>query len=224
MNNFQFVMCDTDSITICKPDQKAFTDQEIDALTENLNSFFPSEINWEFEDKFDRIVLLKTKNYILWNGKKMVLKGSSLKSATLEPKMKEMLKEFIDAFVFDETHKLLDIYHKYIKEVSNITDITPWAKKITLSATTYASTRKNETNIIDAIKEGEYVEGDKAFIYTKSDGTLKLAEKFDGDYNKDKYYEKIYKTALRFTPVFDTSLFLNYKLKKNQKALEELLK
>lgn len=224
MNNFNLVCCDTDSITISKPTQLSFPKEEIDKLTDSLNALFPEEIYWEFEKEFKRIIVLKAKNYILYDGEKITLKGSALKSSTLEPKMKEMLKEFIDAFVFDHTEKLLDIYHKYIKEVSNITDITPWAKKMTLSATTFASTRKNETNIIDAIKDSEYVEGDKVYLYRKTDGTLKLAEKFDKDYDKDKYYEKIYKTALRFSSVFDTSIFLNYKLKGKKNALDELLK
>lgn len=226
-HNFTIVGGDTDSIMFCKPDMVAFSEEEQEHLLEEINNLLPQEITFANDGMFPKVLYLKAKNYIMIdkNGKRKI-KGSAFKSSTLEPRLKILLNDFIDA-LFDQLDgkdiNLLEIYHRYIKEASNITDITPWAKKVTLSATTYKSERKNETNIIDAIQGTEYVEGDKVRIYTKADGTLKLADKFDGDYNRHKYYEKIYKTVLRFSTVIDTSIFKNFKNKGNAKLLEEVL-
>lgn len=226
MHNFKIVGGDTDSIMFTKPDMSFFSKEEQENLIKEISSLLPTEINFANDGVFKKVLYLKSKNYIMvdFDGKRKI-KGSALKSSTLEPKMKQLLNELIDALVEDHhnTTKLQEIYMKYVKEVDCITDIKPWAKKMTLSATTYASTRKNETNVIDAIRDTEYVEGDKIYVYFKTDGSLRLAEKFDGDYNKAKFYEKIYNTACRFSTIIDTeALFLNFKLKRNQKVLEVL--
>jgi hypothetical protein len=223
-HNFKIVGGDTDSIMFCKPDMSLFTEDEQESLLSEINSLLPKEIKFANDGIFSRVLYLKSKNYVMVDSKgKRKMKGSALKSATLEPKMKQLLNEMIDALVEDKPYLLLSIYHKYIREASKITDIKPWAKKMTLSATTYASTRKNETNIIDAIKDTEYVEGDKCYLYFKSDGSLCLADKFDGDYHHAKYYEKVYNTALRFSTIIDDSIFLNFKLKRNSEELEKVL-
>lgn len=223
IHNFKICGGDTDSIMFCKRDQSPFSEEEQENLIKEISSLLPSEINFANDGIFKKVLYLKSKNYVMvdFNGKRKI-KGSALKSATLEPKMKELLHALIDALVEDHhnTEKLQEIYMKYVHEVSCITDIKPWAKKMTLSATTYASTRKNESNVIDAIRDTEYVEGDKIYVYFRNDGSLRLAEKFDGDYDKARFYEKIYKTACRFSTIIDTdSLFKNYKLKKNIKEL-----
>ena len=43
-------------------------------------------------------------------------------------------------------------------------------------------------------------------------------------HNKDKMLEKLFKTSEIFDSVLPEGIFLNYKLKRNKKALEELLK
>lgn len=224
MNNhsFKIVGGDTDSIMFVKPDMSSFSEEEQESLIKEINTLLPTEINFANDGIFKKVIYLKAKNYIMIDMKdKRKIKGSALKSATLEPKMKELLKEMTDSLVEDHTNltRLQEIYMKYVHEVSCISDIKPWAKKMTLSATTYASARANETKVIDAIRGSEYVEGDKVYVYFKSDKSLSLVEKFDGDYDRSKFYEKIYKTARRFSTVIDDSIFLNYKIIKNQKVL-----
>jgi len=52
---------------------------------------------------------------------------------------------------------------------------------------------------------------------------LNLAEKFDGDYDRTRVLEKIFNTTKVFKNVIEPGTFINYKLKKNQKALEAIL-
>lgn len=224
-HTFKIVGGDTDSIMFCKEDESPFTENEQKELIAEINALLPEMIKYDSDGMFPRVIYLKTKNYIMvdMNGKRTI-KGSSLKSATLEPVLKQMLSEFIDAILEDKKDTLIHIYNRYVNMVDNIVDITPWAKKMSLSPKTFESIRPNETRVVDAIQGTEYKSGDKIYVYRTDIGLLKLAEQFDGCYNKDAYYEKLYKTTLRFETVLPVKdFFKNFKLKKNKKTLTELL-
>lgn len=224
MNDFILSNADTDSIAFRKADGSFISNEERQKLLNELNSIFPDKIRFADDGYFTHFVVLAAKNYIMRSESgKIKLKGSSIKSSTLEPIFKQMIQEFISALLADRTD-FLEIYHKYVKMSQSIVDIKPWCSKKTLSATTYASTRENEAKIIRAINGTDYVEGDKVFVFYDENEELVLAENFKGSYNKEKFLEKLYKTLDRFSNVIDLESFLNYKLKKNKAALEELLK
>ena len=225
-HSFKIVGGDTDSIMFCKPDMSPFSEEEQEALLSEINSLLPKEIKFANDGIFRRVVYVKAKNYVMEDLKgKRKIKGSAFKSSTLEPILKEMLNEFIDTLIADRILDLPAVYFKYVMMVHQITDITPWCTKKTLSATTFASERKNETDIIDAIKGSEYVEGEKVYLFADANENWCLRERFSGSYSFDTHYEKIYKTAQRFSTVIPDSktLFPNYCLKKLQKEhLEKL--
>lgn len=123
----------------------------------------------------------------------------------------------------EKLNRIIDLYNDYVKEAMSITDITRWSSKKTISDKVLTNDRANEVNIRNAIAGGEYSEGDKAFMFFRPDGTLCLADKFDGDYDKPRILEKIFKTANTFKAVIPSGTFLNYKLKRNNKALEAIL-
>lgn len=224
-NQFQLTNIDTDSISFCKPNGSPFNKEEIDSLIKDLNSNYEGLIEFADDGYYPVFIVLKSKNYIMVDEKgKRKIKGSSLKSATLEPALKQMLNEFIDALIEDRQQDMVSIYHKYIKMVrDDITDIKPWSKKMQLSPTTFNSTRANETKVIDAIKGTEYKSGDRIYVYTTPEDTLRLAEQFDGRYDKATYYEKLFKTTKRFETILPVrDMFLNYSLKKNKAKVDEL--
>ena len=211
--------------SFCKPNGSPFNKEEIDSLIKDLNSNYEGLIEFADDGYYPVFIVLKSKNYIMVDEKgKRKIKGSSLKSATLEPALKQMLNEFIDALIEDRQQDMVSIYHKYIKMVrDDITDIKPWSKKMQLSPTTFNSTRANETKVIDAIKCTEYKSGDRIYVYTTSEDTLRLAEQFDGRYDKATYYEKLFKTTKRFETILPVrDMFLNYSLKKNKAKVDEL--
>ena len=223
--NLQITNCDTDSISCCKPDGSSFSIEERKLLLKELNDISPDLINWDDDGYYPVFIVLKSKNYIMVDEKgKRKIKGSSLKSATLEPALKQMLNEFIDALIEDRQQDMVSIYHKYIKMVrDDITDIKPWSKKMQLSPTTFNSTRANETKVIDAIKGTEYKSGDRIYVYTTPEDTLRLTEQFDGRYDKATYYEKLFKTTKRFETIMNVKeMFINYALKKNLAKVDEL--
>lgn len=223
MYNFLLVNCDTDSITVCKQDMTEFSKEEQENLLNELNSQFDELINFSDDGYFKRFIVLRAKNYIMDNGKKIKYKGSSLKSSTLELALKEFLQDIINAILNDQTN-YTDIYNKYVKEIENVIDIKRWCSKKTISEKTLKSERANESKLRDALEGTEYVEGDKPFVYFKSDDSLSLMEKFDGDYHKDRLYKKLYNCTDRFSEILPVDeLFLNYSLKRNKKVLVELL-
>lgn len=232
-HSFQIVGGDTDSIMFCKPDMSPFSNEEQEALLNEINSLLPKEIKFANDGVFKKVIYLKTKNYVMIDEKgNRKLKGSSLKSSTLEPALKNMLNEFIDALLNGRENDLINIYESYIKMALNIQDIKPWCTKKTLSPTTFNSERKNETDIIDAIRGTQYKSGDRVYLYAKTktveldeyykSGAKKgqrktkkvkeygLLENFNNDYCRQTYIDKIYATTKRFSTVIDTSGFKKY--------------
>lgn len=233
MNDFILTNIDTDAISFCRQNMQPFTKEERARLIESLNTQFDDEIKFTDDGYFPKFIVLKCKNYIMVDesGKRSI-KGSSLKSSTMEPVLKTMLGEFIDALLNDQQELLPIIYDKYIQKALNIKDIKPWCTKKSLSPTTYNSERKNETDIIDAIKGSEYKSGDRVYLYAKSKvieldefykaGAKKgqrktkkvkvygLQENFDGDYDAQCYVDKVLATTKRFETVIDTSIFKKY--------------
>lgn len=223
MHKFELVCCDTDAITICKPNQEKFNQEEINILTKELNSLFPEEINWEFEFNIPRMIVFKAKNYIMYDGDKIKLKGSALKSSKIESGLKEFNDEVINAIVHNKLDIIQSIYNKYVLEIKNgVKDIKRWSSKKTLTDKVFSSDRANETKIVDAINGSEYKEADKVYLYFKEDGSLCLAEAFNGDYDKDRLYKKLYNSASFFSEVLKDNIFLNYALKRNKKIIQEL--
>jgi hypothetical protein len=224
-HNFQITNTDTDSISFCKPDCSPFSKSEIDSLMNELNRISPEFMIWEHDGYFCKFLVLRAKNYIMVdeNGNKKV-KGSALKSSTLEPAIKKMIQAMIDCLLEDNKTEMVNIYNTHIRLIrDDIVDIKPWAKKLQLSPKTFNSPRLNETKIVDAIKGTEYKSGDRIYVFTKADGTLGLVEHFAGEYDKNTYIQKLYKAILRFETILPVKeLFINYSLKKNKELLELL--
>lgn len=119
--------------------------------------------------------------------------------------------------------KLQTLYMEMIKEANNVEDIKPWASRKTLSSTMIASTRTNETKVIDALVGSSYTEGDRFHTFYLNNDNLCLVENFTGDYNKTRLFKSIHDTISIFDTVLDVkNLFPNYALKRNQKLLEAL--
>ena len=214
-NNFKVVAGDTDGVSFCKTDSSNFTKEECDNLLHKLNDRMGKMIEWENDGVFSRMIVLRAKNYILYDGKTVKYKGSAIKATAKEPALKQFIKDLLNEML-EGSFDFVTIYNK-------IKDITRWATKKTITSKVLGSDRTNEKVVRDAIKDTEYVEGDKAYFYYKANGDLQLAEKFDGDYNKDKLLEKLYNTTSTFDTVIDRKTFLNYKLKRSKEALQQLL-
>lgn len=225
MNNFDFVFVDTDSVTFCKPGGAEFSAEEQEILQDSLNAIFPEKIRWEKNFYAKKVIVVKTKNYVVFDPmskKPLKIKGSALKASTKEPALKEFIKELIDAMLNDNQN-YTQIYYKYAQEILNMSDIKRWASRKTITSSVLNPKRTNEQKVYDAIQGTEYVEGDRVFMFFKENGDLSLVEHFDGDYCRKTLLKKLFNTAKVFSNILDiTNTFPNLTLKKNGELLNEI--
>lgn len=183
MKSYNFIIgpTDTDSISFCKPGGLEFSEEERIILLNEINSLSPEFIEWENDGYYKTCLALKAKNYILYDGEEKIIKGSAFKTSSKEIAMKAMMTDIVDAILNDKLDILQDIYKQYVKEAINVTDISRWAQKKSITEPVLKcrgyekytkeqlkakEMRPNETNIWDAVKNEELVQqGDKVYIY-----------------------------------------------------------
>jgi DNA polymerase elongation subunit (family B) len=187
--DFLIVNADTDSITFKKRDETEFSDKEREDLIKEINSLLPEMISYEDDGYFEKMVVTKAKNYVLYDGEKIKYKGSSFKDAKKEPKLKQLMKDVIEQGLIYEEKDWTDIYKGYVNEVSNIKDIKPWATKKSVTETLQDSDRLTETKVMDAIEGYDLKVGDKVFIYNAIDGIVQDSVKGELVWSKLKKKE-----------------------------------
>ena len=111
--NHILINCDTDSILISKQDGSAWTELEQSLFLEELNAQFPEKIRFEHDGIFEKVIIAKAKNYILYDGKKIKTKGSAFKSSTKSTALRDFMNEVIKAIIDDKVN-YEEIYNKYI--------------------------------------------------------------------------------------------------------------
>lgn len=221
-NNFTLCNLDTDSILFCKSDQTPFTKEERLHYLENLNSLYPNTIRFELDGNFEKIIIFKAKNYVLYDGKKIKYKGSAFRSPALEPALREFIHKVTESIIFDRKD-FTETYIQYLRECFYVTDIKRWCSRKTISSKTLESERTNESKIRDAFDGTDYVEGDRIHTYTDINGKLKLKEYYNNDHDPFVLVDKLYKASERFSTVLPTDdLFIDYGLKKRRKDLIEM--
>lgn len=242
--DYHFVLCDTDAVAFCKKDQTPFTEEEQYSLLEELNSLYPEYIKFEHDGYFPRLISTKAKNYVMYDGKKTVYKGSAFKTSTKEKALSDMMKEVIEALIHN-TDTPANIYNKYIKEAMNITDIKRWAVKKSITKKLLEGTRKNETKVLDALDIDSLRQGDKVYLFNIIEGEIQEVKKeepvffkdgkpkmipnrilkqidvFNGDYDFLHYTERVYKTMAILKSVVDMETIPRYHLSKNRHLLDQ---
>jgi hypothetical protein len=223
-HNFKLVNGDTDSIAFKKADEKPFTPEERAALLEELNRLMPEQIVWKDDDYFRRFIVLKSKHYILDNGKSVKIKGGGLKAPKKEPALRAFIREVIDALLTDRKEQLIFMYARKAKEIMSLKDITDWCFRVTvtkkvLEPSENAGFQKKQKA---AIGSTPVLEGDRLYMFYREDESLCLREEFSGDYNKSRLLEKLKDTLNVFDQILDLDLFPNFGIKRNAELLDEL--
>lgn len=214
--------CDTDSISFCKEDFSEIKEEERIALLKEVNELFPSKIIWEDDGYFKTVIVIKTKNYILYDGKKIKTKGSALKATTKEKALQEFIQNFVQG-ILDQNEDLVGIYNKYASEIMDIKDITRWTTRKTITDKVINGSRENEKKVLRALENVEYEQGDRVYLFYTSNEELCLEENFKGDYHTDRLLQKLFDTIKTFSDIINLEDFPNYKLKKNKDLLTKLV-
>lgn len=217
--DFLVIGADTDSIIIKKKDEKQFDEEERQKLLDEINTLTGEFIEWADDDYFKRILVLKTKNYVLDDGQKVKIKGSALKATTKEKALQRFLKEIIDLLLKDRKDHIFSLYYKYAQEVLALHDISEWCSKKTVTKAVLNPERTNERRVADALEDSEATEGDKVYMFYKTPTELCLREKFDGTYDVDTLLDKLYSTLTIFETVLHIDLYPNFTLQRNRELL-----
>lgn len=223
MYNFLIPCIDTDSLTVSKPDGSEFSKEEINTLTKELNDQFDEMIKWEFEFYIPKMLILKAKNY-KWveEDGTVKTKGSAFKDGKSPPMFKQFKNQIAEYLLNDKESEILKLYYSYVKATKNITDIKPYAKKITITDKVLKPTRTNEQKQFDALKGRKPQMGDKMYVYFKSDQTISLVEDWDGDYDRIQLIKNLFMSLKIFSNVIKIEEYPNLTLKKNKTLLEQL--
>ena len=143
-------------------------------------------ISWEDDGFYKKVVVVAAKNYVLV-GDKLTIKGSALKATTKEKALQRYLREVIDIIIDGKEQTLVAHYENYVKEICSLTQIDEWASKKTITKAVLNGTRSNETRVLDAVGSIEGLqEGDKVYVFFKTDKELCTVENFTGEYSKKK--------------------------------------
>lgn len=236
MNNHILCNVDTDSFSVCKPDQSPWTKEEKLAFTNYINSNFPELIKWADDGEYLKFLVIKSKNYVMIDSKgKRKIKGSALKDQKRPKSLLQYTQEFVQLLLDEKQDELLGLYNKYVQEIMDLKNITPWAKKLTVTdkitkcaghekyseeEKKLRGIRSNETKVYDAIKHTNFQEGNKIYLYFKEDKSYGLANEFTGDYDKKSLLKALFNVTKVFINVVDISNFTNYSLVKNFKSLQ----
>lgn len=91
--NYKLVNADTDSISITNGESWNQVDRR--NFLVRLNSLYPLRISWEDDGVYEKVLVIAAKNYALYDGKKLTIKGASLKCSNKEPALKEFAHNII---------------------------------------------------------------------------------------------------------------------------------
>lgn len=223
-NNYKIALCDTDSIFFSKQDGSKFTIEERKQILDAINSTLPEYIKFGDNGYNSSVLVVKAKNYVFVTEEgKIKYKGSGILATNKEKKFKVLIKDIIGLLLEDKPNEILGLYHKYVKQVLEIKDISEYCSKKTITKSVLNPKRKNESKVLDAVIKEEHIqEGDKVYCYFDTQNNLKLQQNWTNDHSVDKLLNKLYKTVLIFNTLIDTKEFINYSLKTKKSLLEKL--
>ena len=216
-NEFQVVNVDTDSFSYTSGGKK--TAEVFEAEIADINSRFKDGIIWEDDGYFKKFIVVKAKNYILYDGKTVKIKGQALKGTGKEKALTDFMNRVIMLLLKNKKDHIFEEYRKVALEIRNNWDVNEWLMKKTVTKAVLKPGRLQEQKVFDAIQDINYQEGDKVYLFVKDSDSLSLAEKFDGTYDADKYYQKLHDTLSILDTLLDPTLFPNYKLGRNKDLL-----
>jgi DNA polymerase elongation subunit (family B) len=206
---------DTDSF--CYTGSKDFKEE-----IKSLNSEFPEKIIWTDDGQYKGMVIVKAKNYAMLTDTGIKIKGSGLKATMKEPALREFMNKVLTLLL--EGKDITDIqclYHYYADRIEfiNKDTIKDWSSKKTVTKAILEPKRTNESRPAEAIKGKGLVEGDKFYVFFRTPEEVRCVEDFDGVYDINVIYKKLYATIKIFSPVLDITKFVNYSLKRNQRVI-----
>lgn len=228
---FQIVNVDTDSFSYTTGKKLALVDEakakkngvepldEFDDQIKELNTLYKEGIIWEDDGYFKKFIVVKAKNYILYDGKNVKIKGSGLKGTNREKALTEFVNCVIMLLLGNKRDHISEEYRNAALQIKNDWEVEDWSMKKTVTKSVLNPERKQEQKVLDAIQDINYQEGDKVYVFCKDKDTLLLKQDYDGEYDLNTYYNKLHNTISIFETLVDKTLFPNFSLSRNKDLL-----
>lgn len=186
---------DTDGIYFVPP-ADITSEEDERAFVEELGRGLPEGIRLVFDGRYETMVSVKTKNYVLrdYDGK-LTFKGASLRSRADEPYGTRFLAEAVDLLMRGEKERLRDLYLRVVRDLQEHRyPIDQLARRERISDKVFSSSsRQRLSGLAEGLTIGDYIT-----VYERLNGELGRVEDYQpGDENVAYYIDKLYKFASR---------------------------
>ena len=225
MNLYNISAVDTDSIKIYRKDGLPISEEDRLKILFDMNYATPSGIVLEEDGYYEKMLVVKSKNYVTVKQGKLDVKGSALKATMKEPALQRFINDVIMYLIEDKQEALHALYNNYARAIGriNASTIADWASKKTVTKSVLNPKRTNEARVKESFAGMDIQEGDKINVFYRTEKDLELVQNFNGEYCQDKLYKKLHASIKIFETLIDTKLFPNYSLKKNKELLANLI-
>lgn len=195
----EIIEVDTDGVYFTSPDSSS---DYVDRLVGSIQ--VPQGIALEVGGIYDKMISLKTKNYILENGDKRVVAGASLNNRHVEPIFRDFIDEAIELCLYGDPNELDLIYRKYALEILKGPGATRLARKERVTEKTLAP-KTPRWKLAAAIGK-KAQEGDYVWVYNTRDHLIRLSDEYHDDEDTTYYMGRLYEMVERFRPVLSKAI------------------
>lgn len=196
---------DTDGVYFVPPPAVSGRDAE-EAYVAGVGATLPPGINLAFDGRYQGMISLKTKNYVLMEEDGAItMKGSSLRSRREEPYLRRFLREAAELFIAGSHDAVRERYFATADQLQNhalpLRDFSRWE---TVTEKTF---RSESNRRLAAAVQGQRI-GERVEVYQRRDGTLGQAAEWRNDEDVTYLLRRLREVAARFTDLYeDTAAF-----------------
>ncbi len=194
---------DTDGLYFVPPDGVVGEGEQAErAYVAHVGTVLPAGIRLAFDGRFQKMLSVKTKNYVLekYDGKR-IFKGSSLRSRADEAFGRRFLAEAVDRLLSDDRAGVGDLYRSIASQIEcGEMPVEDLLRRERVTEKTFTSGQKRRSA---RIAEGIAI-GDHIVVLELANGDLGEREDYTGpsSINRMHYLEKLYRFACRLQDAF----------------------
>jgi DNA polymerase elongation subunit (family B) len=195
----QVIEIDTDGVYFQPPIDIDNVASE-DAYIDQIGKILPEGIRLAHDGRYQAMLSLKVKNYVLvgYDGHR-TFRGASVRSRADELFGREFISEAVNLLVQGQKEKVGELYRKIATDIeTKRMPVEKFARRERVTEKTFTSnSKKRLADAAKGVRVGEYIR-----VYERANGTIGLAEEYNGDEDTKYLLDKLYKFACRLREAF----------------------
>lgn len=196
------VEVDTDGVYF-QPPESVQTPEEEERYVESISAAMPEGIHIAHDGRWKVMLSLRVKNYILvgYEGQR-IYRGAALRSRADEPFGHAFIGKAVDLIIEGRTGEIRDLYLGLMKDIDQgRLKVEEFSRRTRVTAKSLEGrSLQRAAAALSSVEQGDYVK-----LYRRGDGTLALMEDYAGDEDREHLKDKLYKFALRLSPLIGES-------------------